>query len=103
MFEETSLGPDCVRAWGVFARRTEIRCLADRFASQIVGGWPQASRGDDHVGALGGGPKDLDVVGEVIADGGMVANLDPEIAQSLTEGLAVGIQTLAAGQLVPDR
>ena len=72
----------------------------DRVAREVVGRGAEAAGADDDLRPIDRRAEHGDVVFQVVADGRVEGDRDADLAQPLAEPLAIGVQPLAAGQLV---
>jgi hypothetical protein len=79
-----------------------IECRRDDFASQVVGCWSKATGGDDDIRTTCGVLKNVDIVLEAVTHGRVKGGLNSDLAQSLADPLAIGIQSIPARKLVTD-
>ena len=77
------------------ANEFPARDFSDDLAGEVVLGGTDAARGDDGVGALHGAAKDFAHAAGVVADDGLVEEVDAEGGQLLGHPSRVGINDLA--------
>ncbi len=71
-------------------------------ARQVVLRGAKAAGEEDQPGPAGGDVEGADVGVEVVGDGGVPADGDPDLGEAAAEPLAVGVEVLAAGQFTAD-
>jgi hypothetical protein len=69
---------------------------------EVVGGGPEATRGDDNLGPLAGLAEDQHVVGQCVANGSMKRHRHADLQQPLGQPLAIGVQPLSSRHFVAD-
>ena len=74
--------PDVFEGRRIFDQ-INVRHLSEHFAGQVVLRWAESTGGDDEVGTLDGDSKAIDVVGQIIGDGGVKTNRRTPISANL--------------------
>ena len=75
----------------------------EHLAGQIVLSRPKTAGDENQACTRRGDAKGLDVVVEIVGDGGMPTHGDADFGQPLAQPLGVGIQVLPAGEFAADR
>ena len=80
--------------------KLQLHRVSERLPSQVIRGRSQAAGTDHQVSSLAGQSKNLHVGFQAIGHGGVIEYSNTQLAQLLTEPLAVGVESLATSEFV---